>query len=122
MADIIVTTPRGESENSRIEGEAGGPWFRTFNRKPDVKIGDRIWFVERGRITGRGEIVSVTTIDEPVVCATTGRRWSGDYILEYDHWRWAEREIEMKGFRGFRYVDRIPGLKAKLARAIKRKR
>jgi len=119
MPDVIVTTPKGESENSRIEGAVGGPWFRTFRRKPDAKPGDLIWFVERGKITGRGEIVKITTIDEPIRCATTGRLWGGDYVLEYDSWKWLARPIKMKGFRGFRYVDRIKGLKAKLARALK---
>lgn len=119
MPDIIVTTPRKECGNSKLEGAAGGPWFRTFPTKPDIKPGDLIWFVERGEITGRGEITILTTIDEPIRCATTGRLWGGDYVLEYDRWKWLERPITMRGFRGYRYVDRIKGFKAKLARAIK---
>ena len=112
--DILVTTPKSEIDNSRREGEAveaeGGCWFRTFRFRPKVQSGDKIYFVEDGRIRGYGIIFNVFQADESQDCDITGRQWGrpGDWVVCYKDWHWLENPVPLKGFQGFRYVESIP--------------
>jgi hypothetical protein len=118
--DILVTTPKSEIENSRAEGEAvecgGGYWFRTFRFRPKVVPGDRIFFVEDGRIKGYGTIFEVSRLSGAAECDFTGRQWGkgGGYIVKYRDWNWLKEPVKFSGFQGIRYFDRIPDLKEKL--------
>ena len=116
MSDIIVTTPIAEHDHAKEEGEwvAAHPedyWFRTLKNHPDVKVGDRVYYVDLGKITGYGVVFEITygeAEDESV-----GRAWSGMNLCQRK-WVWLKEPIPFKGFQGFRYVDRIEGLRAKL--------
>ncbi len=113
--DIIVTTPKKEIENSNEEGKwaekNGGHWFRVFHFKPDINIGDRIYFVMNGFIVGYGILMHspYQTIDGET-CDVTERVWGkdGDWVLEYNDWHWLDNQIEFKGFEGIRYVFKLP--------------
>ena len=115
--DMIVTTPKAENENSKIEGDAvesdGGYWFRTYRFKPKVNPGDKIYFVENGLIYGYGVVFDVSPT-EGEECEITGRTWKGDWVVKYNNWHWLKSAIPFKGFQGIRYLDRLPDLKKKL--------
>jgi hypothetical protein len=112
--DIIVTTPKKEIATSKKEGDYvkkhGGQWFRTFKYKPKVEAGDKIYFVEAGAIKGYGIVREVSSASA-TKCDVTGREWKGKYIVKYDTWHWLKAPVEFKGFRGIRYIERIPWLK-----------
>lgn len=126
--DILVTTPKSEIESSKLEGEQiqedldkglNAYWFRTFRFKPQVKDGDKIYFVENGLIKGYGVIFAVEEILEPeiqTVCDTTDRVWgsTGDYVVKYRDWNWIKTPIKFRGFQGIRYVCNNPQLKEML--------
>lgn len=115
--DIIVTTPKSEIDNSKLEGsiveQEEGYWFRTFRFRPKVEIGDKIFFVESGQIKGHGIILRVSpTCTEK--CDVTGRVWKGDWVVKYNDWHWLTKPIPFKSFQGIRYLDRLPQLKEQL--------
>ena len=118
--DIIVTTPKSEIDNSRMEGEAvekdGGYWFRTFRFRPKVERGDKIFFVEDGLIKGYGVIFGVSGLSQAAECDFTGRQWGdeGGYIVKYKDWIWLKTPVKFSGFQGISYLDRLPELKEKL--------
>jgi len=113
--DIMVTTPKSETNIAKKEGEFAekndGHWFRVFKFKPDIEIGDRIYFVNNGRITGYGKVIySPYQSEDGERCEVTDRVWGkeGDWVLEYGDWRWLHNPIKFKGFQGIRYVSRLP--------------
>ncbi|VVB51987.1 Uncharacterised protein [uncultured archaeon] len=114
--DIIVTTPKNQSETAKKEAEyvAQNPdayWFRTFSRKPDIKVGERVYYVDQGQITGYGIVFEIT--HESLDCDTTGKNYSG-YQLKQRKWVPLKQPVQFKGFQGFRYVDRYSYLRKKL--------
>jgi len=119
--DILVTTPKSEHETAKMEGEAladgNGFWFRVFPRRPDVQRGDKVYFVDGGVIRGYGVVFcDVEQLEEPEECDLTGRIWGhrGSWCVRYHEWQWLPLPVPFKGFQGFRYVSRIPGLQEKL--------
>ncbi len=120
LVDIIVTTPKSESKISREEAceeVANDPesyWFRTYTFIPNVSKGDKVFFSENGNITGFSRILSVELLkDGEKECDSTGRIWKGGYIMKFNTWTWIKEKIEMKGFRGIRYVDNLKNWKLK---------
>ena len=118
--DIIVTTPAAEHDHAREEGEwvekhPEDYWFRTLKRRADVKVGDRVYYTDLGVITGYGVVFKVTygpMEDE----SAAGKVWEGMNLCQRK-WVWLDRtttKVLMPGFQGFRYVDRIPGLRQRL--------
>ena len=118
--DILVTTPKSEIDNAKVEGDlvkaGGGFFFRTFHFRPKVELQDKIYFVENGEITGYGIIIGIENLTEATKCDATGRSWgnAGDWIIKYNDWHWLKEKIKMTGFQGLRYVDRFVGLRDKL--------
>ena len=114
--NLIVTTPKTEIQNSIKEGKECSQWFRTFHFKPKVRTGDKIYFVENGLIKGYGIIFDVYKIHKSEHCITTNREWGrpGDWVVCYKNWAWLKQPVEMKGFQGIRYVDKLPGIKEAL--------
>lgn len=114
--DIIVTTPKSQSEIAKKEAEyvnknPNAYWFRTFKRKPDISVGERVYYVDQGQITGYGVIFQIS--HESITCETTGNVYTG-FQLKQRRWVAFKTPIPFKGFQGYRYVNRIPGLKQKL--------
>jgi hypothetical protein len=88
-------------------GHGGGEYFRRFpvSQSPDVRRGDRVFYVEDGSIRGFGVVTRVGLHERGETCATTGRRWeAGRYVfIDAKSWQWI-RPIPMKGFQGYRYA------------------
>jgi hypothetical protein len=46
------------------------------------------------------------------MCEITGRPWGrrGDWVLYYKDWHWLNKSepVPLKGFQGFRYIERLP--------------
>jgi hypothetical protein len=111
MSDIIVTTPKSESANAKLEAEQarheGAFYFRTLNTKPNIEIGDRVFYVENGYVRGFALVSAIATPDgNPIKCDTTGREWHGKCVLwmRASSWKWIE-PIPMRGFQNYRYTD-----------------
>ena len=107
MPDIIVTTPKSEMAASAQEAKdcilaGGGEYFRRFARRPNLRLGDRIYYVEDGYIRGFA-LVQRVEAHEAMNCATTGRDWAPGWyaFMPADTWKWIA-PIPMKGFQGYR--------------------
>lgn len=122
--DIIVTTPKTEIANARKEAQdcisnGGGYYFRRLHSRPDIKSGERIFYVEDGFIRGfalcerlidsstkegRDQLIEMGLEIIPE-CETTGRQFGhGLYaFMPADSWTWIS-PIPMKGFQGWRYA------------------
>ena len=110
--DIIVTTPKRETNNAVREAEVmkldggGGRYFRRLARKPDRLFdGDRIFYVEDGFVRGFG-VVDEVSFANSVYCDITDRSYSSGWFVFYyaQAWHWI-KPIPMGGFQGFRYTD-----------------
>jgi hypothetical protein len=112
MPSILITTPRREMANAAAEAAdvlaaGAGEYFRHFYlwQNPDIKPGERVFYVEDGYI--RGFAVATRTKPESgyVRCVTTGRVWErGFYVfMDATTWTWI-RPIPFTGFQGFRYI------------------
>jgi hypothetical protein len=110
MKDILITTPKSESENSRLEAEkciknGSGYYFRYFNRKhKDLDVGSKIFYVDRGFIRGFSVVDRIESGEK--LCETTGRMWPHGFyaIMPASSWRWIS-PIPQKGFQGFYYCN-----------------
>jgi len=109
--DIIVTTPKSQSENAAKEADevkenGGGFYFRIFHRRPkNLESGDRIFYVEDGYIRGFAKVLHVQDISS-MECDVTGKTYTGRCcaFMDASTWTWV-RPIEMKGFQGWRYCQ-----------------
>lgn len=109
--DIIVTTPKTETETSKQEAEkikkdGGGVYFRRFTRLPcNLNIGDKVFYTENGYIRGFA-VVSNIVQSHTMTCDTTERQYSkGHYVvMDASSWKWIE-PIPYKSFQGFRYFN-----------------
>ena len=110
---IIVTTPKSEIENSKLEAEAclcngGGYYFRTISKEPkDIEpFKSFIYYVDDGYIRGRATIIGITGGSEK--CQETNREWGNNKSkiiwMQANTWEWID-PIPMKGFQGWRYFD-----------------
>jgi len=114
--DILVTTPKSkhllaEQEGKFVKKNPNAFWFRTIRGKPKVQINDRVYYVDNGQITGYGIIFDIEIGELP--CELTGKIYKGTQ-LKQRRWIPLKNPIFFKGFQGFRYVDRIEGLREKL--------
>ena len=117
--NILVTTPKSAHELAAKEAEfvANNPdayWFRTIKGKPNVKIGDRVYYVDNGQITGYGIIFDVEY--GKLQCEATGKIYEGTH-LKQRKWVPLQKPVPFSGFQGFRYIARIPDLREKLSEA-----
>jgi hypothetical protein len=114
--DILVTTPKREHETAEQEAEAVSAdpnsfWFRTLRGRPNVKAGDRVYYVDGGFIRGYGIVFDVE--EGEMWDDAHERTWAGTH-LKQRKWVWLRQPVAFRGFQGFRYVDKIPGLREKL--------
>jgi hypothetical protein len=82
-----------------------------YNRNnPNIRNGDKIFFVEDGQVRGYGTIFDLYMFDDAELCEIIGGPWgkAGDWVVCYNDWHWLEKPVQMKGFQGFRYVSRMP--------------
>jgi len=111
--DILVTTPKSAhklaaEEVKFVKENPGAYWFRTIRGKPNVQIGDRVYYVDNGKITGYGIVFDIETGE--IQCETTGKNYRGTHLKQRE-WRGLKHPVPFKGFQGFRYINRIPGLR-----------
>ena len=117
--DIIVTTPKSEHKTAEAEAEAvandpNSFWFRTIRGKPNVQIGDRVYYVDNGMIRGYGVVFEIEVGE---MWDDTHERWWNGTNLKQRIWVWLKKPIPFRGFQGFRYINKIDGLKEKLEQA-----
>ena len=108
--DIIVTTPKSESENAAREADMcihdkGGYYVRTFNQKPDIQVGDKIYYIEDGYIRGYAIACSLSGDNTSTFrCTCTKRNYIGYQVaMDAKSWKWI-RPIKHRGFQGYRYA------------------
>jgi hypothetical protein len=107
--DIIVTTPKTEIKNAVKEAEEAKAgrvqyYFRRLASFPkDLKVGDKVFYVEDNYITGCA-VVSAITNEAGEQCSTTKKNFtSGVFVwMKCDSWQWI-KPIPMRGFQGYRY-------------------
>jgi len=114
--DILVTTPKSkhklaEEEAKFVQENPDAYWFRTIRGTPNVQVGDRVYYVDNGKITGYGIVFEVTTGE--LQCEATNKVYHGTHLKQRE-WVSLKEPIPFKGFQGFRYVDRVPGLTEQL--------
>jgi len=118
--DILVTTPKSAhqlaSEEAKfVEENPDAYWFRTLRGKPNVQIGDKVYYIDNGEIRGYGIVFDIESGE--MECEATGRLYNGTH-LKQRKWVWLKKPIPFKGFQGFRYVNRISELQ-KLLEALR---
>jgi len=111
--DILVTTPKSahklaEEEANFVKENPDSYWFRTLRGRPNVQTGDRVYYIDNGKITGYGIVFDIETGE--IQCESTGKIYRGTNLKQRE-WQWLKHPIPFRGFQGFRYVDRIPGLR-----------
>lgn len=107
--DIIVATPKSEMANAAREAEncirdGGGYYFRRFNGHPcNLTVGEKIFYVENGFITGYATVQSCGWLNNGQVCQTTGKTYPAGWyaFMPAASWIWI-KPIIMKGFQGYR--------------------
>lgn len=78
----------------------------TYPKK--VKEGDRCYVVHNGFIKGWMTITGIIDRSSGFDCQTTGRQWgSGIYVCRSGEFHYLSKEVPMKGFQGYRYIDEI---------------
>lgn len=111
--DIVVTIPKTEYKNDKIETE----WFLknvdtyqfwTLNKTPQkLEIGDRVYFVKNNTIESSMEVFQIKYAEPCKLiiedCYVTDRKWKGKCILYMNNLRKEDLNIKIKGFQGFRY-------------------
>lgn len=98
MTDIIVTVPKGQMEHMQ---EKAGMSFTDYclpywglSRKPKhLKAGERIYFVEGGKITRRADVTDI----HPYLV--------GEVDIFFSEAMNFPIELKYPSFRGFRYFD-----------------
>jgi len=114
--DIVVTTPKSAhklaaDEAKFVEENPDAYWFRTLRGKPNVQIGDRVYYIDNGTIRGYGIVFDIEFGETE--CEATGKIYRGTHLKQREWW-WLKHPIPFRGFQGFRYVDRISGLREAL--------
>ena len=104
--NILVTTPKSkhklaEEEAKFVEKNPDAYWFRTIRGKPNVQIGDKVYYVDNGEIRGYGIVFDIESGE--MECEATGRIYHGTH-LKQRKWVWLKTTIPFRGFQGFRYV------------------
>jgi hypothetical protein len=111
--DILVTIPKSEAANTVKEdqfinncvrdGEQGVVQFWAIKRKPKtLNIGDRVYFVENGRVTCYHLFAGY--VSDPV-CEVTKRVWHGLNLILKCPEVLVKSYIPYRGFQGFRYIN-----------------
>jgi hypothetical protein len=116
--DIIVTTPKAESlvakkEAAQVAADPGAFWFRTL-RGPNVAVGDRVYYVDHGVIAGYGVIFDIE--HGAMWDDTHNIEWNGTHLKQRE-WHQLVKRVGFRGFQGFRYIDRVAGLRGRLLAA-----
>jgi len=105
--DIVVTIPSTikweEYEKELIDAQKNNYVlnFKVNSFPKNTKIGNKCYLVHNNYIIGWLEIVGFD--EKEFTCQTTGKKWIGKFIVRSPKFN-RIKSIEMKGFRGFRYM------------------
>lgn len=112
--DLVVTVPKSELRNVTHEEtwakkeeniKAGGYCFWKISRVPRrLNKGDRVYFIHNGLIVNYNIFDHV---DCDLYCEVTDRQWDGLCLVMNIPSIPLKNPVPMKGFQGFRYIDRI---------------
>jgi len=110
--DIVVTIPKKEAANIEKEERwaeenkytTARCFWKVSGVPKKLKRGDRVYFVENGMITSYNEFMYC---DWDLTCDVTGREWPGLNLVMDIPAVILKKPVPMKGFRGFRYIERI---------------
>lgn len=86
--------------------KVGGFYFRRLHTKPKaLNIGDRIFYVDDGYVTGFAIVSEILKDDK--ICELTGKSWGEGFyvIMNSESWKWI-KPIKYKGFQGWRYFNK----------------
>lgn len=113
MKDLVITWPKTRALDSYLkELEKANERGEVINFKiptiPKDTTCERCYIVYDGRIRGYNEIISVEEQENYAVKdPLTGKYWSaGIYIVRNPLWHPLKAGPEMKGFQGYRYIER----------------
>lgn len=107
--DIIITIPAKikwedyEEELKKVENGQEILNFKVSNFPNKTTSGKKCYLLHDGKIKGYMFITGMK--EQEFFCSTTGKKWKGKFIQRSGKFYKLENPIEMKGFRGFKYVD-----------------
>ena len=114
--DIVVTVPKSELANIAKEevwakeqgstDKSGAYCFWKVRCEPKkLERGDRVYFIHDGQIVNYNEFWYYE--EDGVFCEVTKRYWEGPLLVMKLPSVPLKKPVRMKGFRGFKYVERI---------------
>jgi len=110
---IVITLPKKiswEEYKKEIAAVADGDYemnFRVSTYPKKVSVGDRCYICHNNKLIGWMTISNIGR-KSGFECTTTGDTYDdGFYISRSGKFHYLERPVEMKGFRGFRYIEEI---------------
>lgn len=118
MVDIIVTMPDTKKEGIKklikfYKRENGFIYFKLpfFPKKTDNR--DRCYIVSDGMVIGSHRIQAITELSDGEAAELSDGNWTGGkYVIrDASTFKELKNKIKLRGFQGFRYADKIPGLK-----------
>ncbi len=110
IMDIIITLPqtiRWEDYQRELDAVVNFdnellfkvPFLPTKN-----VLNSKCYLIHFGTIKGYMMITNLYK-DHNFICQTTGKQWKGNFIVRSGPFHPLEKEIKMKGFQGWRYLD-----------------
>lgn len=109
-SDIVITIPKTikwSDYQKELDAVKDGNQVLNFKVRnfPNTKIGNKCYLSHNGNIIGWMKIVGLS--EKSFTCTTTGKVWSGKFIERSGPFHYLESPIPMKGFRGFRYFNKL---------------
>lgn len=106
---IIITLPSSvkwedyEKELDKVKDFSQNLNFKVPFFPKGIKEGDKCYMVHKGKVIGWMFITGMEEKD--FTCTTTGKKWTGKFILRSGPFHYIHENIPMKGFQGFRYFS-----------------
>lgn len=110
MKDIVITIPKKikweeyQKELDKVKDEKEVLNFKVTHLPKDTSKGRRCYIVYNDNIIGWMKISGL--VEQEFTCSTTGKNWKGKFIQRTGKLN-KINPIPMKGFRGFRYYEKI---------------
>jgi len=109
--DWVITLPQTvewedyQKELDFVEKEGGTLWYRVARVPRDLRRGDRVFLVWRGKVRGWMKAIHDGDYSMGFFCQVTDRYWpEGWYVVREGKFHRVDGP-EMKGFRGIRKFD-----------------
>lgn len=112
--DIAICVPKSELANVAKEekwaeeqdekGNLAYCFWKIRNKPKKLNPGDRVYFIHEGMVVNYNVFQYV---DYDITCEVTGRYWEGLCLVMDTPSVPLKNPVPMKGFQGFKYIDRI---------------